>query len=195
MSAGGETEQNIQAIHERSSEEKHWDQICLGITTIATAVLAATLATAGLTDPGGTWATTIRTAMTALATGTYSAIVIQAGRTIFLPKEQTNKEKLYQKERKTNSLFAMFVAMLAPLAIMVLSETIDTTFDPKPRPNQEAISEPPQHPQNGNEQQKPENNLQPTTDTEDSRRSQNDSSTTQPEPTDPEAGRQETPQP
>ena len=133
--------------------------------TIATAVLAATLTTAALTEPKGTWAATIHQAMTALAIGTYGAIVFQAATTIFLPKSTDKNDRSELKERKASSLFAWFIVMLIPLGIMVLSDTLDTTVQHQPVTQEETAPQDTTSPKEQNQQ--PNDNQKPASDSED----------------------------
>ena len=120
-----EEEQNDdQELEERSGTEKHWDQFCLSMITVATAAFAAVLLVSGLTNIDEGEKTTLdatRAALTGIAAGVYAGLVITAGRTIFPPKLHRDNYKLQWKRQQAGAVFAAFVALLVPLATIVIA--------------------------------------------------------------------------
>ena len=109
----------------RSETERHWDQLSIGTATLGTAAMAAVFAVSGLAETGEettTLASLIRMTGTAISTGLYSAMVTQAGRTIFLPRRNlTDSQRHTQKWRDAVETFALFGTLVAALAVMVFA--------------------------------------------------------------------------
>ena len=129
-----EEEQNDdQELEERSGTEKHWDQFCLSMITVATAAFAAVLLVSGLTNIDEGEKTTLdatRAALTGIAAGVYAGLVITAGRTIFPPKLHRDNYKLQWKRQQAGAVFAAFVALLVPLATIVIATILFAVLVP-----------------------------------------------------------------
>ena len=110
---------------ELSETERHWNQLAVGITTIATAVVAAVLLTAGLdSDNQGKWdGWDISGALLAgFATIFYLAILVSMSRVLFPPRT-TRDRRADNRRRQAFTLLLVFGA-LAITAAMVIGTSI-----------------------------------------------------------------------
>ena len=106
-----------------SGTEKHWNQVCMGIATIATALLGATLLIAGFTeqDSGEHGQFEVLKALfTLFAAALYLIVLQNLGKVIFPNPRQDRKTRLEHRRRWASSMFATFAALAATTALVVL---------------------------------------------------------------------------
>ena len=116
---------------ELSETERHWSQLAVGITTIATAVVAAVLLTAGLdSDNQGKWdGWDMSGALLAgLATVFYIAILILMSRVLFAPGT-TRDRRVENRRCQTFTLLSVFGALAITAATVIGTSIIPPTIE------------------------------------------------------------------
>ena len=100
---------------------KHWDQTCINLITIATAVLAGAFLVSGIAEekPQPTTLLTVwKTLGIGLSTVIYAALVVTAGKTIF---KYTNPPTSRTKRLGTTSVFTLFATLIASMGITIFA--------------------------------------------------------------------------
>ena len=136
--------------HRRSDTERHWDQVCLAVITVATAAIAATFLTtnpeeaAQNTDP---WTLIINITIAAAAFG-YLALTGVAIWTVARPKPMPTRTILQWKTNMANSVLAMFMALIMVLVVNASIPFITHALksEPPPEANKEQSEDPLQTP-------------------------------------------------
>ena len=116
---------------ELSETERHWNQLAVGITTVATAVIAAVLLTAGL-DSGnqGKWdGWDISGALLdSFATFLYLAILFSMSRVLF-PLGTTRDSRVENRRGRTFNLLLVFGALAITAATVIGTSIIPPTIE------------------------------------------------------------------
>ena len=120
---GPQSGSTAQQEEDLSNTEKHWNQISLGITTIATALLGATLLIAGFTEQNGNdrgTAENARALFTLVAAGIYLILLQNLGKVIFPNPLQSRGARKAHRRRWAATTFSTFTALAATTALIVL---------------------------------------------------------------------------
>ena len=114
-----------------SETERHWDNICVTLLTIATAALAAVLLVSGLGKPvNGSENLTGLTKATAtgIAAGAYFILTVMVTKTVFTPSGVPPDQVAQWKKDGARNVFALFVNIALALAVVVFA-TIFSEID------------------------------------------------------------------
>ena len=107
---------------DRSEVERHWDQICVGLTAIGTAVMAAVFLISGIAeDRTGPIELTdaVKYAGGAVLTGGFALMVVRVHRTIF-PGVVAGQDRHSRKERDSRGVIEVLGTMVFGLLLWVI---------------------------------------------------------------------------
>ena len=109
---------------DRSEVERHWDQVCIGLTAIGTAVIAAVFLISGIAEErtGPIELTeAVKYAGGAILTGGFAFMVVRVHRTIFpgaVPQQDRHSRKERDSRGVTDILGTMVLGLLAWVIIL-----------------------------------------------------------------------------
>ena len=101
--------------------ERHWNTICLGIVTVATAAVGVALFTADVADIVTSWATYSLAALAILA---YLSVLFLGGSAIFATSNELEQQRT-TKRGVARNLYGWFTLELLALIGLLIPEAFD----------------------------------------------------------------------
>ena len=116
---------------ELSDTERHWNQLAVGITTVAAAVIAAVLFAAGLDSDGqGKWNIwdIAGAFFTGIATFLYLAVLVSMSRVLF-PPGYGGVRRIENRRKQMFVFLSVFGALAIAAAIVIMTSIIPPVIE------------------------------------------------------------------
>ena len=110
--------------------ERHWNTICLGIVTVATAAVGVALFAADITEIVTSWATHSLAAVAILA---YLSVLLLGNRAIFATSDELERRGT-SKRRVAQNLYGWFTLELLALVVLLIPEAFANLLQSLPSP-------------------------------------------------------------